>query len=479
MNKLLTICVALLTAIASQAGDYTSYYTNLPVELKQVTPPSIPERQVNLKDFGAAGDGTTLCTEAFSKAIDHLAGQGGGRLVVPEGIWLTGPIELKSNINLHLERNAVIYLSPDKRLFMKKLDNRGRSQSGITAEHCHDIAITGCGVIDGNGGGWHYAKRNKMSDVEWKALRDKGGYVTSDGQLWYAWQLTSGYPDISETPEKQEKKRNDLVRLVDCQNVLLSGVTIQNSPRFHVHPFHCENLIIDGITVQCPWNVQNGDGIDLSDCHRVLIVNTYVDVGDDGFCLKSDRPKQGLISGVEDVLIQDSRVNHAHGGFVLGSNTSSGMRRIVCRHNTFTHTDTGLRFKSGIGRGGKTEQLYVSDIMMTDIAHEAVIFHCDYADKAPGDTKDTFPTPGYVEQFSKEDRAWMPDFQDIHISHVVCRGAKTAIKATGLLGQNCVHDIHLTDCQFVYDHEAANIHEPTAKLQLTNVKFIENKLLDK
>ena len=475
MNKLLTICISLLVAVASQAGDYTGYYTNLPVELKQVTSPQIPDRQVKLTEFGAVGDGATLCTEAFAKAIGQLAEQGGGRLVVPEGIWLTGPIELQSNIELHLSQNAVIYLSPDKRLFMNKLDNRGRSQSGITAEHCHDIAITGKGVIDGNGAGWHYAKRSKMSDVEWQELLARGGYVTDDGQLWYAWQLSSGYPDIAATPQKQEKMRNDLIRLVDCRNILLSGVTVQNSPRFHVHPFHCENLIIDGITVTCPWNVQNGDGIDLSDCHRVLIVNTYVDVGDDGFCLKSDRPKTGLVSGVEDVLIQDCRVNHAHGGFVLGSNTSSGIRRIVCRRNTFTHTDTGLRFKSGIGRGGKTEQLYISDIMMTDIVHEAVVFHCDYADMAPGDTKDNFLDPGFVDRFSKEDRVWTPDFQDIHISRVVCRGAKTAIKASGLLGLTCVHDIDLTDCLFIYDKEATNIHEPTAKLKLTNVKFQANK----
>lgn len=358
---------------------------------------------------------------------------------------------------------------------MNKLDNRGRCQSGITAEHCQNIAITGEGVIDGNGADWHYAKRNKMSDVEWKELLDRGGYVTDDGQLWYAWKSASGFPDVAETPQKQEKMRNDLIRLVDCRNILLKGITVQNSPRFHVHPFFCEDLIIDGITVTCPWNVQNGDGIDLSDCHRVLIVNTYVDVGDDGLCLKSDQPKDGLISGVEDVLIQNCRVNHAHGGFVLGSNIASGMRRIVCRHNTFTHTDTGLRFKSGIGRGGKTEQLYISDIVMTDIVHEAVVFHCDYADMAPGDTKDNFLDPDFVGRFSEEERAWMPDFQDIHICRVVCRGARTAIKASGLLGQNCVHDIDLTDCLFIYNKEATNIHEPTAKLTFTNVGFKENK----
>ena len=439
----------------------------------------MPREYSVLYDFFAHDAGCVEDDKAiydYRKAIARLDSQGGGRLIVPEGVWLTGPIALKSNIDLHLEQNALIYFAPDKRLYASRLDERGRCLPCISADHCHDVAITGKGTIDGNGGGWHYAKRSKMSDVEWNELLEKGGYVTDDGLLWYAWQLTSGYPDIAETPQKQEKMRNDLVKLTNCQRVLLSGPTFQNSPRFHIHPFYCEDLIIDGITVRCPWNVQNGDGIDLTDCHRVLVVNTSVDVGDDGFCLKSDRPEAGRISGNEDFLIQDCKVSHAHGGFVLGSNIAAGMRRIVCRHNTFTQTDTGLRFKSFIGRGGKTEQMYISDIMMADIVHEAIVFHCDYADQAPGDTKELFLDPAYVDSFSAEDKAWTPDFQDIHIDRIVCRGAKTGIKASGLTGLNCVHDIEVSNSLFIYNKTSQNIHEPTAKIKLTNVTFKENKL---
>jgi polygalacturonase len=476
-TRLFTVCYALLlSAACALAEDYTRYYTDLPVDVKQVTGPQIPDRSVCLTDFGAVGNGLTLCTDAFARAIAALESQGGGRLVVPEGVWLTGPIELKSNIDLHLEQNALIYFSPDKRLYTGHLDSRGRCMPCISADGCHDIAITGKGTIDGNGGGWHYAKRSKMSDVEWNLLLQKGGYVTDDGLLWYAWQLTSGYPDIAETPQKQEKMRNDLVKLTSCRRVLLSGPTFQNSPRFHIHPFYCEDLIIDGITVRCPWNVQNGDGIDLTDCHRVLLVNTTVDVGDDGICLKSDRPEAGRISGNEDFLIQSCKVCHAHGGFVLGSNIAAGMRRIVCRHSTFTQTDTGLRFKSFIGRGGKTEQMFISDIMMSDIVHEAIVFHCDYADQAPGDTKKLFLDPAYVDSFSAEDKVWTPDFQDIHIDRIVCRGANTGIKASGLTGLNCVHDIYVRNSLFVYNSTAQDIHEPTAKIKLTDVTFVPNSI---
>ena len=472
MKRFLETAVLLyagVCAVLAETRDYSTYYTNLPVELKQAQPPQIPDRRVVLTDFGAIGDGMTLATEAFGAAIRSLVSQGGGHLIVPEGIYLTGPIRLESNIDLHLERNAVIYLSPDKRLFLNPENPSGRCLSGISADGCSDIAITGRGVIDGNGTGWHYAKRVKMSDTEWNALLERGGHVTGDGKLWYAWNLRDGSPNVADTPQRQERMRADLIRLTDCERVLLEGVTVQNSPRFHVHPFYCSDLIIDGITVTCPWNVQNGDGIDVTDCHRVLIVGTTVDVGDDGLCMKSDPPQPGRISGNEDFLIEGNTVRHAHGGFVMGSNTSSGMRRFVVRHNTFTRTDTGLRFKSGIGRGGRTEQIYISDIMMADIAHEAVIFQCDYEDKAPGETVDRFNEQDYLARFTSGQLKWTPDFQDIRISRIVCRGARTAIKAAGLPGLNCVHDISICRSVFLYNKEGAVIDEPTAKITLSDV----------
>ncbi|MBQ2208523.1 MAG: glycoside hydrolase family 28 protein [Prevotella sp.] len=453
--------------------QYTKYYKNLPVEVEPVKRPTIPRYKVNLKDMGGVGDGVTLNTEAFSKAIDKLAAEGGGRLVVPQGIWLTGPIHLKSNIELHLERNAVIYMSPDKQLFVNPDDPQGKCFSGINATDCKNVAITGKGVVDGNGADWYYVKRDKLSDVEWKARLERGGQLAEKGSKWYPWNLKSAYGDIAPTAEKQEHMRADLVRLWNCENVLLEGVTFQNSPRFHIHPFYCKNLIIDGINVRCPWNAQNGDGIDITDCHQVLLVRSNIDVGDDGMCFKSDPPKTGLISGNEDVVAEDNFVRHAHGGFVLGSNTSSGMRRMVVRNNTFSDTDTGLRFKSGIGRGGKTEQLYISDIMMTNIAHEAIIFQCDYAGKAPNETTDLYKQKKYMEQFTPEERKWTPDFQDIHIENITCLGAQTAIKAAGLTGLDCVHDIDIKNSTFVYRQAGQQIDEETTKIDISNVKLIQ------
>jgi polygalacturonase len=290
--------------------------------------------------------------------------------------------------------------------------------------------------------------------------------VVEKGDLWYPWQLKSGYPDIAASPQKQEQMRNDLVRFEQCENILLTGVTFQNSPRFHVHPCYCRNIIIDGITVRCPWNVQNGDGIDLSDCHQALIVNSIVNVGDDGLCMKSGTQKKGWnVWGVQDVLIQDNTVYHAHGGFVLGSETVGGIRDMVVRHNRFLGTDVGLRFKSGIGRGGKTERMYISDIMMADIKDEAIVFQCDYVNHHAG--MEASAAPKEMEN--------VPDFQDIHIERIVCRGCKTGIKAAGIEGMSCIHDIDISNSSIIYNKVATAVEESTAKLTQKNVRLTENK----
>ena len=420
--------------------------------------------------MGGIGDGVALNTEAFSKGISKLNKQGGGRLTVPEGIWLTGPISLKDNIELHLDKNALIIFSPDKRLYIDpNAKPGGRVFACIRASKRKNIAITGEGIIDGNGEYWRPVKRNKVSDVEWNVFKkDIGGVEKKNGTLFYPWDKKDATANIAETPEAQEKMRNDIIRLTDCENVLIEGVTVQNAPKFHVHPLNCKNVIVDGVTVRCPWNAQNGDAIDFSDVNIGLIANCVVDAGDDGLCMKSNKTKANApANGCEDIVIQDNTVFHAHGGFVLGSETISGMRRIVVRHNRFAGTDTGLRFKSGMPRGGKTEQLYISDIVMTDIKDEAIIFQCNYVDRPAGSDPNAIPT------YTEEQKKLAPEFQDIHISNVTCYGTATGISACGILGLNCVHDIHIQNSTIVYTKTDQKIDDRTAKLNLRDVKFVK------
>ena len=464
-------------ALMADAKDYAKYYQNLPTEVKPVVEVVIPDNEVSITDFGGVGDGQTLNTEAFRKAISALVKKGGGRVVVPQGVWLTGPIVFKDNIELHIEKNAIVMFSPDKSLYIDKDGNSSRVEPCIKASKRKNIAITGEGIIDGNGAQWRPVKRSKVSDVEWKRFKAMGGVERNNGQLWYPWDMKDGSPNLCDTPEAQEKRRNDLVRFTDCENILFEGVTFQNSPRFHVHPLNSRNIIIDGITVRCPWNAQNGDAIDISDCHQVLIVNSTVDAGDDGICMKSGKYKENsLVNGCEDILIQDNTVYHAHGGFVIGSENICGTRRLVVRQCRFSGTDTGLRFKSGIGRGGETEKVYISDVVMTDINDQAIVFQCDYVDRPAGaaplspgggvshtaSTAQPKASPrGGLEGASG---AYIPRFHDIHINNVVCRGAGTGIYAHGIEGYDCI-DVTIENTKIVNATKETDIDDKTAKVK--------------
>lgn len=470
MRKIiLTGLAIMLSVVSAMADDYAGYYVNMPTEMPAVTAVTVPDNTVNIRDFGGKGDGVTLNTEAFSKAISALDKKGGGHLVVPAGIWMTGLISLKDNIDLHIEKNAVIMAAPDRNLFFKTKDGKRDSKATplINASKRKNICITGEGTIDGNGAVWRPVKRSKVSDVEWKDFLYMGGTVSKDGQLWYPFNLKN-VANTAETAEAQEKQRTNMIRFTDCENVMVKDVTLQNSPKFHLIPTRCNNVIVDNVTIRCPWNAQNGDALDISSCRNVLIVNNTIDAGDDGICMKGGDSKGGLTAGpCENLLIENNTVYHAHGGFVIGSEFVGGMKNIVVRNNLFSGTDTGLRFKSGIGRGGKTEKIFISDIFMTDIKGEAIVFECTYQDKAVGKKTDGTATAAKDAQF-------VPEFTDIHMSNITCRNAKTAISAHGLPGLKCVHGITIDNSTFFITKQDKDI-DSNVQLTINNTDFHLNK----
>lgn len=467
MKKKILMLVVLMTAVLqSRAQSYAEYYRQLPVDMNCPSLPQIPDYTVSVSDFGGVGDGITLNTEAFRKAVSHLDKHGGGHLVVPAGVWMTGLISLKSHIDLHLEKNAIVLASPDKALFIKEENGvkENKCTPLITASKRSDISITGEGVIDGNGAFWRPVKRSKVSDVEWKEYLAMGGTQVEDGKLWFPFNLKH-YDNVAETAERQELMRPHLIRFTDCERIYIKGVTLQNSPKFHLIPTRCRQVVVDGVTIRCPWNAQNGDALDISSCQDVLIVNNTIDAGDDGICMKAGAGKSGVAAGpCENILIENNAVFHAHGGFVIGSEYTGGMKNIVVRNNRFCGTDTGLRFKSGVGRGGKTENIYISDIYMTDIKDEAIVFECTYVDKKYSVKNED----GKVAV--AKDAPFVPEFTDIHINRVVCRNAKVAVKAYGLEGFDCVNGISIDNSTFFYTQKDKDL-DANVRIDFGNTKF--------
>lgn len=426
-------------------------FEDVPFAMPRVTVPQIPDRVVSIVDFGALGDGKFLNTEAFDRAIRHVAEKGGGRVTVPRGIWLTGPIELRDNIQLHTESGALIQFSANRDLYPlieTSFEGLGtmRCQSPLSAYRAQNIAITGEGVIDGAGQSWRPVKRMKMTESQWRKLVASGGVLEDNGEVWWPSEGAlagqhGGFnvPRPEHTREDFERVRDFLrpvmVSFRECRNILLDGPTFQNSPAWNIHPLMCENLILRNLTVLNPWYSQNGDGLDVDSCRNAVIYGNTFDVGDDAICLKSGKDAEGRARGIptENIVARDNVVYHGHGGFIVGSEMSSGVRNVFAADLTFIGTDVGIRFKSTRGRGGVVENIHISNVNMVNISTEPIRFNLFYSGSAPTENADieVVDPDTYLSRFPAVTEE-TPAFRNITIRGVVCRGAGGAMWIQGL-----------------------------------------------
>lgn len=471
-SALLSILTAgallLVSSCGKQGGDEFAYlYENLPFKMERVARPVIPDLRVSVKDFGGVGDGVTLNTEAFAKAMKHLSDKGGGHLDVPAGIWLTGPIEILSNCDLHVTLNAVIIFDPDRDLYpiiqtvFEGLDTR-RCESPVHAEGARNISITGGGVLDGSGEAWRMVKKSKLTDGEWRKLVASGGIVSRDGRIWYPDEgfekatmfSNMNVPSVDLTEEQWNEiksfLRPNMVSLRNCENVLLEDCSFQNSPCWNVHPLMCKNLIVNRVNIRNPYYSQNGDAIDVDSCENVLITNSTFDAGDDGICIKSGKDADGRRRArpCKNLIVDNCTVFHGHGGFTVGSEMSGGVENIKVSNCRFLGTDVGLRFKSKRGRGGVVKNIYINDIYMKDILADAILFDLFYGGKsaveAAAEKDETVNVPAVpVDETT-------PEFRDIYISNVCCNGASRAMLFNGL-PEMPVTNINVSDCTITAD----------------------------
>ncbi|MDE3057295.1 MAG: glycoside hydrolase family 28 protein [Bacteroidota bacterium] len=419
-----------------------------PFTMPAVAVPSFAGRSFNINDYGAAADGKTLNTKAMNDAIQACSNAGGGTVIVPPGLWFTGPIKIGSNVNLHLERGALIQFSKNIDDYPLIAGLSGKSKHYIRTPPLYsykakNIAITGYGIIDGAGEAWRYAKKSKFTATQWKEQVASGGYVSPDGKEW--WPSKEAYegeaylsgleksgmqPTRDDFEHVREFLRPDLVVFDQCSGVLIDGTTFENSPKFHVRPSHSENIIIRNVKVFSPWYGQNNDGIDPTSCRNLIMYNCILDVGDDGICLKPASLASSQTPGpaCENILIADCAVYHAHGGFVIGSESYGGVNNVFVNNCVYVGTDVGLRFKSLRGKGGLVQNVFVDGIQMRGIATDAILFDMYYGGGSPDVEAEKQDDTHHAEPVNER----TPRFQNFSIKNIACLGAARAMDVKGL-----------------------------------------------
>jgi polygalacturonase len=387
--------------------------------------PVIPNRTFLLTDFGAVGDGKTFNTEAFKKAVAAVDQAGGGKLVVPKGVFRTHNVKLCSNLDLHLDAGAVIlapdnfkdYGLPDPATIRTQDEiekNIKRTTPLITGEKLHDVALTGEGTIDGN------------------------------GALWWTWSERAARR--AKPQDRVFFHRPNMVALNGIERLHVADVTLVNSPRYNLVPRDVTDLTVERIKIRAPADSPNTDGIDPGPVTNCLIRDCDISNGDDDIAMKF---------GGTNILIENMTVHRGH-GISIGSSTNVGFHNMLVRHCTFDGTDFGIRIKSSRGRGGEVENVRYTDIQMKNV-RDAITMYSDYIN---GNDPDFVGQAGLI-----------PFFHNILVDHVTVTSAKTAGRIAGLpesritditfqdVAITAERDFEIKDADHpVYDNVTLNIH---------------------
>jgi polygalacturonase len=367
----------------------------------------------NVREYGAIGDGQVLDSPAIQSAIDLCAKQGGGTIYLPAGQYLTGSLFLRNNISLHLDSGAVILGSEslkDYPVIQSRWEGIYQDTYAplIGGDHLQNIAVLGRGTIDGRGAVW------------WKAIQEK----------------TLAHP------------RPRLISFSDCTNVLIEGITATNSPSWTINPVHCQNVNIRGVTIINPADSPNTDGINPDSCRLVRISDCYVSVGDDCITIKSGREHEhpDCYAPCRDIAITNCTLERGHGGVVIGSEMSGGVKNVVISNCVFIGTDRGIRIKSRRGRGGTIEDIRVSNLIMDGVLcpftmnlyyHIGEQGNLNVSDKNPRSVN-----PG------------TPRLRHIHFSDITAREVKYAAGFLYGLAEMPLEDISFTDVSISISDEA-------------------------
>ena len=413
--------------------------------LARIKPPVFPDREFDITKFGARPDGVTNASAAIRAAIDACVKARGGRVVVPTGRFLTGPIHLASRVNLHVAEGATLLFDQDPKAYLPVVLTRFEGMElmnyspFIYAFEAEDVAITGRGTLDGQGDPQH-----------WWVWARGGASTQGAARTRLIDQVARGVPVADRVYGDGAFMRPNFIQPYKCRNVLIEGVTITNSPMWEIHPVLSTNVTVRDVTIRS--HGPNNDGCDPESCRDVLIDRCTFDTGDDCIALKSGRNDDGRRVNVpiENVIVRDCDMKDGHGGVVIGSEISGGARNIFalgCRMDS-PQLDRALRFKNNAVRGGLVEHVYMRDCVVGQVA-EAVVA-ADF----------------YYEEGDKGN--YTPVLRDVEVRNVTSRKSRYALLLRGYANAP-ISDVRIVDCTFDGVAEPDRL-EGVRDITLTNVR---------
>lgn len=464
--SLLGLFITLLSVSACASVPQVIAPIEAPFAMPQLERPSFPERIYNIRDYGAQPMAhpqadSPLNTDAIHRAIENAHQAGGGKVVIPKGQWLTGPIHLKSHINLHLDKGAQVFFSTNRADYLPVVMQRHEGVEALNYSpliygfKLNNVAITGQGVFEGQGEHW------------WDWYREHGAPPRA-----IAAKVPLSRRDFGKGAN-MEGMRPSFLLLWETSDILIEGITLNNSPFWNVHLVYSQNAIVRNVRVNS-LNAPNGDGIVVDSSKNVLLEYNHLETGDDAVVIKSGMNEDGLNINIptENVVVRHFKavnVRTGSGGVVFGSETSGGIRNVYVHDGYFDGADRGIRFKTERGRGNVIENIHVRDIVMKNITYEAININTFYTGPSamgPSPTVrnifirnvsvDTVPT-GIA--FSGLPEKWL---ENIHLENITIKNAGVGAHF------HRVKDLHLKQVA-IHSTDKAMSLDQVYQAYLTNV----------
>jgi polygalacturonase len=438
MKQAIGVFTLLLVALCARASniDFDKAFKESAKIEKQIKRTSFAKRTFYITDFGAKPHNEAEpCHEAINQAITACSLAGGGTVVVPKGTFFTGPITLKSNVNLHVSEGATLKFSTDQSLYFPGVITRWEgidcynARPLIYAYGETNIAITGKGTIDGQGSmeaWWPMCGAPRYGWKEGMVAQRNGG---RERLLMYGETNTPIYKRIM-TPE--DGMRPQLINLYSCNTVLIEDVTVLNSPFWVIHPLFCESLIVRGVNI---FNRgPNGDGCDPESCKNVLIENCVFDTGDDCIAIKSGRNNDGRKWNIpsENIIVRGCKMKNGHGGVVIGSEISGGYRNLFVENCEMDspELDRVIRIKTSTCRGGVIENVFVRNVTVGQCREAVLRINLQY------------------ENRENCQRGFTPTVRNVHLKNVTCQKSQLGVLIIGLEDPSLVNNISVEDSHF-------------------------------